>query len=287
MLTLPGYRIGETLYASNISTVFRAHHEARGAVVLKTTTSELPRPATVARLRREFELGSSLQLPGVVSYLEAIETPSSVVLVLEDFGALSLGQLLNEQRPSLAEILDVAVGLAQALGQLHGEELVHRDISPGNVFYNPRTGMLKLGDLGLTSPVPRSRQAVVPPERLEGTIAYISPEQTGRMNRTIDYRTDLYSLGAVLYHLLTGRIPFDGHDLMSVVHGHIAKAPVPPHELRPEVPRALSRVVLKLMAKAAEDRYQSADGAVADLERIRSGLGDPSLDGFEPSSHAI
>jgi predicted ATPase/class 3 adenylate cyclase len=287
MLNLPGYRIEETLYSSSISTVYRAHHEVRGTVVLKTTTNELPRPSTVARLRREFALGSSLKLHGIVSYLEAVETTSSVVLVLEDFGAVSLGQLLREQKLPLGQVLDITIGLAQALSQLHGQQLVHRDISPGNVFFNPVTGMLKLGDLGLASPVPRSRQAVVPPERLEGTIAYISPEQTGRMNRAIDYRTDLYSLGAVLYHLLTGRLPFDGHDLMAIVHGHIAKAPVPPHELCPELPRALSRVVLELMAKAAEDRYQSADGVVADLEHIRDAKGEGSLDGFQPSGHAI
>ena len=287
MLNLPGYRIDETLYVSSISTVYRAHHETRGNVVLKTTTSELPRPSTVARLRREFALGGSLELPGVVSYLEAIETPSSVVLVLEDFGAVSLGQMLKDKRLALGQVLDVAIGLAQALGQLHGQQLVHRDISPGNVFYNPETGVLKLGDLGLTSPVPRSRQAAVPPERLEGTVAYISPEQTGRMNRAIDYRTDLYSLGAVLYHLATGRLPFQGRDLMSVIHGHIAKTPVPPHELRPEMPRGLSRVVLELMAKAAEDRYQSAEGIIADLERIRNAQGSASPDEFVPSGHAV
>ena len=287
MLNLPGYQIEETLYESSISTVYRAVHESRGAVVLKTATSELPRPSTVARLRREFALGNSLEVPGVVSYLEAIDTPGSVVLVLEDFGGVSLSQMLKEKRLPVGQILDVANGLARSLSQLHGQQLVHRDISPGNVFYNPGTGELKLGDLGLASPVPRSRQAAVPPERLEGTIAYISPEQTGRMNRAIDYRTDLYSLGAVLYHLLTGRIPFDGRDLMSVIHGHIAKSPVPPHELRPELPRALSRVVLQLMAKAAEDRYQSADGVVADLERIRSSLDEGGLDEFEPTGHTV
>jgi predicted ATPase/class 3 adenylate cyclase/tRNA A-37 threonylcarbamoyl transferase component Bud32 len=287
MLNLPGYRIGETLYHSSVTTVHRAWHEARGAVVLKTTASDLPRPSTVARLRHEFRLGSSLELPGVVRYHQAIDTPSSVVLVLEDFGGTSLGQLITGRRLPVDQVLDIAIGLGQALGQLHGQQLVHRDISPGNVFYNPQTGAVKLGDLGLTSPVPRSRQAAVPPERLEGTIAYISPEQTGRMNRSIDYRTDLYSLGAVLYHLLTGRVPFEGRDLMSVVHGHIAKAPVPPHELRPELPRAISRVVLELMAKTAEDRYQSADALVADLIRIRDARDGAELEGFVPASHAI
>jgi predicted ATPase/class 3 adenylate cyclase/tRNA A-37 threonylcarbamoyl transferase component Bud32 len=287
MLNLPGYHVIETLYVSRISAVFRARREAEDTVILKTTTSDLPRPTAVARLRREFSLGSSLQLPGVVRYLEAIETGSSVVLVVEDFGAISLSQFLAERRPTQAQIMEVAIGLARALSQLHGQQLVHRDISPGNVFFNPETGEVKLGDLGLASSLPRSRQAAVPPERLEGTIAYISPEQTGRMNRAIDYRTDLYSLGALLYHLATGRIPFEGPDLMSVVHGHIAKGPVPPTELAPEIPPAMSRVILKLMAKAAEDRYQSAEGVVADLERIRDAWGTGDLDDFEPSSHAI
>ena len=286
-MELTGYRINETLHATSISTVYRADHETRGTVVLKTTATELPRPSEVARLRREFALGSSLKLPGVVSYLEARETASSVVLVLEDFGARSLAQVMKETRLELPQMLDISIGLSQALSQLHGQQLIHRDISPGNVFYNPRTGTLKLGDLGLASSVPRSRQATVPPERLEGTIAYISPEQTGRMNRAIDYRTDLYSLGAVLYHLTTGRIPFYGADLMSIVHGHIAKSPLPPNELYPEIPEALSQVILKLMAKAAEDRYQSADGVAADLTRIRDALKEGDLEGFEPAGQAL
>ena len=287
MLNLPGYRLVDTVYASASSTVYRALHEERGKVVLKTTTDEFPRPSSVARLRHEYALGVALKLPGVVSYLDVVEARNSVVLVLEDFGAISLAGLLKEGALPLDKLLALAVGLARALGELHGEQLVHHDISPGNVFYNPVTGSVKIGDLGLTSRVQRSRQVAVPPERLEGTVAYVSPEQTGRMNRAIDYRTDLYSLGAVLYHLMTGRIPFEGDDLMSIVHGHVAKDPVPPHEIRADLPEALSRVVLKLMAKAAEERYQSAEGAAADLVQIREAVAGPELKRFEPASSDI
>ena len=147
-----------------------------------------------------------------------------------------------------------------------------KDVSPGNILFNAQTGEIKIGDLGLATRVPRARQGFVRPEMLLGTIAYISPEQTGRMNRAIDYRTDLYSMGASIYHLLTGRIPFEGEDLMTIVHGHIAKDPEPPRLLRSDVPEMFGRIVLKLMAKAAEERYQSAEGVAADLERVREAM---------------
>ncbi len=282
-----GYQLQETLHESSESVVRRATDPNGDSVVVKTTASDFPKPASVGRLRREFSLGSSLSIDGVMSYLRMVPTEGSLALILEDFGGVSLSTLRKQGDFTVERLLDVAIGLARALAGLHAAGLVHRDVSPGNVLLNPETGVLKLADLGLASRVPRARQVVVPPSRLEGTIAYISPEQTGRMNRAIDYRTDLYSLGATLYHLSTGRLPFDGDDVMSVVHGHIARDPVPPHELRPELPVAFSRIVLRLMAKAAEDRYQSADGLADDLQALRAAQRNDELATFEPAERDV
>ncbi len=242
--------------------------------MLKTSAGEFPAPSTVARLRNEFDLGVDLELKGTVRYLRQLEHNNTRVLIVEDFMARPLSWLLRPEANLVAldTLLDISIDLADALEELHQHDVVHRDISPSNVFYNAETAALKLGDLGLASRIPRTQQAALPPRELEGTIAYISPEQTGRMNRDVDYRTDLYSFGATLYHLATRQVPFEGENMMAVVHGHIARDPAPPHELRSELPQVLSEIILKLMCKAAEERYQSAAGAAADLRRCREML---------------
>ena len=273
MLHLDDFEIIETLHASAETVVHRARGP-EGMVVLKTSAGEFPTPAAVARLRNEFNLGVDLKLDGTVRYLRQLEHQKTLALVIEDFMARPLAWLLRPEGEPVAmqALLDISVALADALEELHQHDVVHRDISPSNIFYNAEAGERKLGDLGLASRIPRTQQAALPPRQLEGTIAYISPEQTGRMNRDVDYRTDLYSLGATLYHLATRQVPFEGENLMAVVHGHIARDATPPHELRPELPEPLSEIILKLMSKAAEDRYQSAAGAAADLRRCREAL---------------
>jgi len=273
MFELPDYSITETLYESDVTMVYRAEGPS-GPVVLKTSSGEFPRPSTVARLRNEFALGSKLKLEGTVRYLDLLSHGNSCVLLIEEFNARPLRWLLRPGADPVAidTFLGISIALAEAIEELHRHDVVHRDISPNNVFYDSDSGELKLGDLGLASNIPRTRQVAVPPGQLEGTIAYISPEQTGRMNRDVDYRTDLYSFGATLYHLITGRVPFEGEDVMSVVHGHIARDPEPPSQVRPDIPAEISSIILRLLSKAAEDRYQSAAGVTADLQRCRYAL---------------
>ncbi len=282
MLDLSDYTLQETLHENDETVVYRAQGPA-GPVVLKTSASEFPRPSTVARLRNEYALGAELELRGTVRYLELMPRGKTCVLLIEDFRARPLSWLMRPGAGpvSVEDLLAIGVQLAEAIEELHQHDIVHRDISPGNVFYDPDSGELKLGDLGIASSIPRSRQVAMPPNQLEGTIWYISPEQTGRMNRDVDYRTDLYSFGATLYHLATGRPPFQGEDLMSVVHGHIARELEPAHQVRDDLPPMLSRVLAKLMSKAAEDRYQSAAGVADDLRRCRDALaGAEPMDDF-------
>ena len=283
MLQLPGYRIQEIIYEGSTSIVYRALSESdQLPVMIKTFVDRYPPAGEVARMEREFELAQDADSDLLVHYHKLIPTGNTCALVIEDFGAESLRELLNDSSLPLHQFLTLARHTVRSLSALHSSDIVHRDISPGNILVNRRTGEVKIADLGLASRIPRSTQSVVNPERLEGTLAYISPEQTGRMNRAVDYRTDYYSMGCVFYQMLTGRIPFHVADPMAMLHAHIAMAPLSPSALDDRIPEIVSRIVLKLMAKTAEDRYQSAHGIEADLtECIRQLDSLASIENFE------
>ena len=167
----------------------------------------------------------------------------------------------------MPQFLRFAAGLATALGGLHKRDLIHKDVKPANVLVDPATGQVRLMGFGIASRLSRERQAPEPPEFIAGTLPYMAPEQTGRMNRSIDSRNDLYALGVTLYEMLTGTLPFTASDPMELVHAHIARQPTPPCERVKSVPRAVSAIIMKLLAKTAEERYQTAAGAESDLRR--------------------
>ncbi|WP_309246529.1 AAA family ATPase [Ramlibacter montanisoli] len=228
---------------------------------------DLPPAAMVRRLRHEFELREHLDGAWALRPLELIPEGGRAILVLEDHGGEPLERLLGAPM-ELGRFLRVAIAITEALGQLHGRGLVHKDMKPGNVFVDA-ADRVRLTGFGIASRLPRERQAPEPPEVIAGTLAYMAPEQTGRMNRSIDTRSDLYSLGVTFYQMLTGTLPFSASDPMGWVHCHIAKRPVPPAE-RAWMPAAVSHIVLKLLAKTAEDRYQTTAGVAADLKRCRA-----------------
>ena len=167
----------------------------------------------------------------------------------------------------MTRFLRFAIGIATALSGLHEKGLIHKDVKPANVLVSPATGRARLMGFGIASRLPRERQALEPPEFIAGTLPYMAPEQTGRMNRSIDSRSDLYTLGVTLYEMLTGSLPFTASDPMELVHAHIARQPTPPCERLKSVPRAVSAIIMKLLAKTAEERYQTAAGAEVDLRR--------------------
>ena len=176
--------------------------------------------------------------------------------------------------------LRLAIGVVAALGSAHQRGLVHKDVKPANILVNCRDGRARLTGFGIASRLPRERQAPEPPEVIAGTLAYMAPEQTGRMNRSINSRSDLYALGVMFYQMLTGRLPFSAADPMEWVHCHIARKPVAPAERLESVPAAVSEIVMKLLAKTAEDRYQTAAGVEHDLRRClaeweRTGASSP------------
>ncbi|MDO9352660.1 MAG: AAA family ATPase, partial [Solirubrobacteraceae bacterium] len=194
-----------------------------------------------------------------------LDDGASLVLVHEDIGGASLDTLLAGEPCGLAHFFRIALALVEALEVVHAQRIVHRDIKPHNIIVNAETGQVQLIDFGLASQIVRERAEMRPPEQLEGTLSYLAPEQTGRMNRAVDYRADFYALGVTLYELLTGRLPFVARDALELLHCHLARMPRPPQELAPSCPAPLGAIVMKLLAKLAEDRYQSAAGLRADL----------------------
>ena len=223
-------------------------------------------PRSLRRMEHEYSLRAELDPAWAVRPLALSAHQGRSVLVLEDPGGEPLDRLVGTPM-ELRPFLRLAIGLSAALGRVHQHGLIHKDIKPANALVNPETGQVWLMGFGIASRLPRERQSPQPPEFIAGTFAYMAPEQTGRMNRSIDSRSDLYSLGVTLYEMLTGGLPFTASDPMEWVHCHIARQPVPPRERLTEVPTTVSAIVLKLLAKIAEERYQTAAGVEADLRR--------------------
>ena len=238
----------------------------RRSILVKTTRSEHPRPETVRIMEHEFSLRAELDSTWAIRPLELTQYQGRTILVLEDSGGEPLDRLLGTPM-ELGNFLRVAIGASAALRQLHIQGLVHKDVKPANIMIEPATGRAWLMGCGIASRLPRERQSPKPPEFIAGTLAYMAPEQTGRMNRSIDSRSDLYALGVTLYEALTGSLPFSASDPMEWVHCHIARQPVSPAERSSNVPVPVAAIIMKLLAKTAEDRYQTAVGVESDLRR--------------------
>jgi PAS domain S-box-containing protein len=278
---LLGFEATEKLFESGRTSVWRGQRRTSAEpVVLKLLKPEVATGSELARFRQEYLVTSKASgASGVVRAFALEEALASLLMVLEDIGGTSL-----DRQPlplSLKQFLELAIGLADTVAQLHQRRIIHKDINPSNIAFNPRTGQHRLFDFGVADELPLREVAPRPPAALEGTLAYISPEQTGRMNRPVDYRTDFYSLGVTFYQLLTGRLPFEAKDALGLVHCHIAAPPAAPHRVDSRIPPSVSRIILKLMSKMAEDRYQSGFGLRADLERCLGQSRDAGAPEFE------
>ncbi|MEG4800765.1 AAA family ATPase [Microcoleus sp. ARI1-B5] len=307
-LRISGYDLQELIHQGTNTVIYRAVSLTnRQPAILKVLNTEYPTLEQITRLKHEYQITAYLDCEHTVK-VDRLEThPNCLVLVLEDFGGISLKQWMARagnasssifamrdtqslagggpsaairttavqaataryQLP-IAHFLNIAVQLAKALVFIHQNQIIHKDIKPDNIIINPETKQVKIADFSIASRLNKETPNLKNPDRLEGTLAYMSPEQTGRMNRGVDYRSDFYSLGVSFYELLTGKLPFRSSEPLQLVHCHIAKQPIPLQELNPKIPEVLAQIVTKLMAKNAEDRYQSAAGLLADLERCQN-----------------
>ncbi|BAY98762.1 multi-sensor signal transduction multi-kinase [Tolypothrix tenuis PCC 7101] len=269
-----GYQIEQQIYAGDRTVVYRGIRKLDShPVILKLMRNDYPSLNEVIQFRNQYNITKNLNICGVVKPYSLEQYGNGYVLVMEDYGGVSLSHYLKQHlvggKLPLGEFFPIAIAITITLGELHRQRIIYKDIKPANILIHPETKQIKIIDFSIASLLPRESQQIQNPNVLEGTLAYISPEQTGRMNRGIDYRTDFYSLGVTFYELLTGKLPFESADPLELVYCHIAKMPMALGNSK-EIPQVLSDIVMKLMAKNAEDRYQSAAGLRYDLEHCFS-----------------
>ncbi|WP_437590513.1 protein kinase domain-containing protein [Sorangium sp. So ce1000] len=267
------YTLTGVIHESSATTVYRGYRDSdRSPVAIKRLKSERPLPVEVAKLKYEYAIARDLALPGVVRVYGLEMVGSSLALIMEDAGERPLNEIIGASKLKLEDALRIAISISDALESIHRRGVTHMDVKPHNILVDAATLQAKLTDFGSATRLSQEAQRRSRFAPFEGTLAYMSPEQSGRLNLVIDRRTDLYSLGVTLYEMVTGVLPFRTTDLMDLVHSHIARTPLAPHAVSPAVPSAVSDIVMKLLAKSPDDRYQSALGLKRDLEECASQL---------------
>ncbi|WP_036478153.1 hybrid sensor histidine kinase/response regulator [Myxosarcina sp. GI1] len=267
MSKIAGYNLIEVLDENATTIIYRAAKVSETtSVIIKTLKTEYPSIEQLAKLRHEYQILQSLTIEGVVKPLTLESYQNGLALILSDFGGEPLYRAIATDKFELKTFLPIAIQLSSILARLHHDNIIHKDIKPANILIDSQKKRVEIIDFSISSRLSRENKTFSNANLFEGSLAYMSPEQTGRMNRSIDYRTDFYSLGVTFYEMLTGRLPFTATDALELIHCHIAKSPTPPRECDSQIPQAVSDIVMKLLAKTAEERYQSALGLKADLE---------------------
>ncbi|MDJ0553060.1 MAG: AAA family ATPase [Microcoleaceae cyanobacterium MO_207.B10] len=267
MITLTGYQIINKIYHGSKICIYKAHRQLdQKPVIIKCLEKEYPTFNEILQFRNQYTISKNLNLPGIVKPLSLEKYRNGYALVMEDIGGISLRKYLTNKDISLSESLKIAISIVETLGGLSQHRVIHKDIKPSNIIINSETGDVRLIDFSISTLLLRETQEIINPNVLEGTLAYMSPEQTGRMNRGIDYRSDFYSLGITFYEILTNQLPFESTDPIELVYFHITKPATPPHELNNQIPVMVSNIIMKMIAKNAEDRYQNVLGLKHDLE---------------------
>jgi predicted ATPase/signal transduction histidine kinase/tRNA A-37 threonylcarbamoyl transferase component Bud32 len=267
-LIIPGYQVRKELYNGSRTIVYQAVREADNLpVVIKLLKNSYPSCNELVKFRNQYIIAKNLNFPGIIQTYSLEPYQNSYILVMEDFDGISLSEWIRkEDGGNLSDFLTIAISLCEILDVLYKQRIIHKDIKPSNILINPETKQVKLIDFCIASLLSRKTQTLISPNVLEGSLAYISPEQTGRMNRAIDYRSDYYSLGVTLYEYLTGELPFKSTGPMELVHCHIAKMPTFVSDVKSEIPPVIGEIIHKLLAKNADERYQNALGLKYDLE---------------------
>jgi len=267
-LNICGYTISERISESVRSSIYRGVHDDTGQRVVLKVPAGTGSPATpTPTVKHEFTILSRFRHNKIISVIDLGQHGHLPVLIEEDFDGLPLSVVNREGPVDFLRFLDIAIQLADALRDIHRHNIIYKNLCPAHILFRSITGRIKLVDFSIASTRNKEYPFYSTEPAPQGALAYISPEQTGRINKELDYRSDFYSLGVVLYELLTGSRPFTGTDLIAQIHGHLAKTPPPLQDFNPGIPVALSNIVLKLIEKSAEDRYQSCSGLIPDLMR--------------------
>ncbi|MFN6485781.1 MULTISPECIES: AAA family ATPase [unclassified Nostoc] len=270
-VSIPGYYIIKEIYNSSRTIVYQGYREIDSLpVVIKLLKNPYPTFNELVQFRNQYTIAKNLNSSLIIQTYSLEAYQNGYALVMEDFGGISLKDYFTRDHRRdirfLQEFLEIAIALCNTLEILYSQRIIHKDIKASNILINPDSKQVKLIDFSIASLLPRETQTLISPNVLQGTLAYISPEQTGRMNRGIDYRTDFYSVGVTFYELLTGVLPFQSNDPMELVHCHIAKTAPLVHEINSLIPPIISAIISKLMAKNAEERYQTVLRLKYDLE---------------------
>lgn len=273
LVSIPHFQLLNILCVGNHTVIYRMHDELHHRnVIVKALKTSHPSSRDIAQLKHEYEiiryLHSHLKTDCIIKAYGLEKIGNSYAIILEDFNESSLHDVFESNTLELSTILHIIIEIAETLGIIHQLNVIHKDINPSNILFNNATNSIKIIDFGISTQLSSEFAQFNSISSLEGTITFLSPEQTGRMNRSIDYRTDYYSLGATLYFLLTGHPPFYSEDRMEIIHSHIAKIPIPPCEFNHAIPSIISDMTLKLLNKNPEDRYQSSYGLIHDLKEF-------------------
>lgn len=289
MLELAGYQNFKKITEGAQYVIYSALRNDAVPVILKVLKSDRPSPDMLALLYHEHEISHRLNMPGTIRVYDIIEQENQYALVLEDIQGISLSNFL-QQKPiqNLSTFLKLAIEMTRIISDLHQHHIIHKDIKPENFIIHPETLLLKLTDFNYSSKLMHETQEIVSPEKLEGTLAYMAPEQTGRMNMNIDYRSDYYALGVTFYEMLTGKLPFIYDDPLELLHAHLVNPPPEISNTHFDIPQVLQELVQKLMAKNPSDRYQSAVGLQMDLELCEKLFEkDSKIESFPLGKHDI
>jgi len=267
METFADYILTEKIHETRNSVIYRGHKKNEGEpLIIKLLKTVNPTASEIARFIQEYRLLKTLNIPNIIKIYDLVRDNDRYAIIEEDFGGISLKERLKDKNLNLNTLLQIFSKVSQTLGIIHQNNIVHLDIKPDNILVNPENNEVKITDFGISAVLTHANDEIYNPDVIEGTLSYMSPEQTGRMNRGVDYRTDIYSLGVTIYEMLTGEVPFKSKDPMELIHSHIARQPLPPHVLNPSIPPVLALMVMKLLSKNPEERYQNCLGLMADID---------------------
>lgn len=283
------YEIYEKIYENGQTLVYRGtEKDKKNPVIIKILNAEYPSQEEIARFKYEYQMNFNVTGDRIIKVLAFEKYNNAYAIVQEDFEGFPLTKYSDLNSGNFEEAVEIFIQTAKAVGEIHSQNVIHKDINTENILYNSFTKQLKIIDFGNATKISHENSEIIETGVLEGTLFYIAPEQTGRINRSVDYRSDYYSMGVMFYRILTGTFPFISRDPMELIHSHIAKKPVPAYKVNPDIPKAVSDIIDKLMSKNAEDRYQSSHGIIYDLKYCAKIIKEKSDFGvFSAGTHDI